>query len=201
MSVATYAIGSQIGVKYDNLASKLTKGISNETLKAGAHDAISGIIGGFTWGMGLSIVNGESIADAGVEGLKYGMQGAIFNGLNGLNRGWSIQKTRNAKIANETKENHYGNYLQYYMDKEGNFQQIDLRNEIDRIKSGRKYTFRHDGYEYFNKEGYFPNGEYTEWIVPTPGLKNRAGTLRIIEGESHLWFMPNHHKPPVFLIY
>jgi guanyl-specific ribonuclease Sa len=41
---------------------------------------------------------------------------------------------------------------------------------------------------------------YKEWVVPTPGVNNRAGRLRIITGEGHMWFMPNHHKPPLFLI-
>ena len=59
---------------------------------------------------------------------------------------------------------------------------------------------RHDNFKYYNNEGYLPKGEYKEWVVPTPGVNNRAGRLRIITGEGHMWFMPNHHKPPLFLI-
>lgn len=92
MSVVTYSVGSIVGAKFDNIVSNITDGIKNVVLREGAHDALSGIIGGFAWGSGISILNGDNIGDALGEGFVYGMQGAIFNGLNGLNRGYVLNK-------------------------------------------------------------------------------------------------------------
>ena len=58
----------------------------------------------------------------------------------------------------------------------------DLQPTIDRIRSGKLFTFRHDGSIYRNKDGLLPNlsnGVYKEYIHPTPGLMKGAGTLRI----------------------
>ena len=110
MSLVTYGIGNQIGLKYDNIVTKVTKGIDNEVLRAGAHDALSGFLGGFSWGSGISLLSGENWGDALLEGFKYGSQGAIFNGLNGLNRGYMGSKKYGKESTKEQKplqKHHY----------------------------------------------------------------------------------------------
>ena len=70
----------------------------------------------------------------------------------------------------------------------------DLQPTINRINNGVKYTFRHDGGVYWNKEQRLPLGKYTEYIHPTPGLVKGAGPMRIIVGDNGTWwFTPDHH--------
>ena len=72
----------------------------------------------------------------------------------------------------------------------------DLQPTIDRIRSGKLFTFRHDGSIYRNKDGLLPNlsnGVYKEYIHPTPGLMKGAGTLRIVTGDNKMWFTPDHY--------
>ena len=72
----------------------------------------------------------------------------------------------------------------------------DLQPTIDRIRSGKLFTFRHDGAIYYNNEGKLPNlsnGVYKEYVHPTPGLTRGAGPMRVITGGSKMWFTPDHY--------
>ena len=80
-----------------------------------------------------------------------------------------------------------------HKDKEAN---KDLQPTIDRIRSGKLFTFRHDGAIYYNNEGKLPNlsnGVYKEYVHPTPGLTRGAGPMRVITGGSKMWFTPDHY--------
>lgn len=197
MSLITLGASQTFGSIINNSLSGFTNKIENDVLRNWLDDAIDGTVGGFAMGTLFSLGNGEGIGSALENGGKNALQGFIIGSMNGLNQGVYEQRANKAKTKIENK---YGNCLQYYKDEFGNIKQIDLRYEIDRIESGKTYSFRHDNFKYYNNEGYLPKGEYKEWVVPTPGVNNRAGRLRIITGEGHMWFMPNHHKPPLFLI-
>ena len=70
----------------------------------------------------------------------------------------------------------------------------DLLPTIERINSGIRYTFRHDGAVYWNNKSLLPTGNYTEYIHPTPGLVRGAGPMRVIVGNNgSWWFTPDHH--------
>jgi len=104
MSLLTYGVGSKIGTNFDKITSKITNGIKNKILKEGIHDAISGALGGFTVGTGFSLFNGNNIGHALGDGAKYATQGAIINGLNGVNRGYSLYKEQKQIIKWEIKD-------------------------------------------------------------------------------------------------
>ena len=71
---------------------------------------------------------------------------------------------------------------------------LGIKNEVERIKSGRRYTFKHDGTKYYNKTSELPLGaDYTEFIVP-PSSGLGAGTNRIYRGSNNKWYYsPDHH--------
>lgn len=44
------------------------------------------------------------------------------------------------------------------------------------------------------------NSNYTEWVVPTPGLSpSRAGLMRIVFGDGNYWFTKDHYKTFILL--
>ena len=201
ISAVFYGAGAATNKLIKEPLSKLTKKINNVIVKDVVEDLTSGFWGDFVLTTGFLLSQGESLGNSLILGAENGAKSAFFYGLHGLNRGINEQKAINIqKMKDAQIEETYGNYMQFYQDDSGNIHEIDLRNQIDRINEGKKYTFQHDGFVYYNNEGYFPKGDYMEWVVPTPGVNNRAGKLRIITGEGHMWFMPNHHKPPFFLI-
>lgn len=71
---------------------------------------------------------------------------------------------------------------------------LGLESEVDRILSGKKYTFTHDSTPYYNKDGILPSGPtYMEYVVP-PTSGQRAGTARIIVSSNGEWYYtPDHH--------
>lgn len=72
----------------------------------------------------------------------------------------------------------------------------DLLPTINRINSGKLFTFRHDGSIFNDKFNDLPllkNGVYREFVHPTTGLVKGAGVMRIITGNNGMWFTPDHY--------
>ena len=78
-----------------------------------------------------------------------------------------------------------------------------MKPAIDRISKGEIIQkFRHDGTIFRNEQMLLPkiNSNYTEWVVPTPGLSpSRAGLMRIVFGDGNYWFTKDHYKTFILL--
>ena len=74
---------------------------------------------------------------------------------------------------------------------------VDLRPTLDRIDNGIPHPHRNDGSTFRNREGLLPSqpeGYYTEFVHPTPGL-NGPGPQRIIRGQGgELYYTPDHYR-------
>ncbi|MCE9607178.1 MAG: hypothetical protein K8U03_20015 [Planctomycetia bacterium] len=74
---------------------------------------------------------------------------------------------------------------------------IDLRPVLERIDSGRRLRFSHDGSTFQNREGRLPKhpaGYYQEWVVPTPG-EDGPGPQRIVTGaQGEVWYTHDHYR-------
>ena len=74
----------------------------------------------------------------------------------------------------------------------------DLKPTIDRIYSGKLYTFRHDGTIYHNDKGLLPplkdGNVYKEYVhIVNPQNATRPGPMRIVIGNNGIWFTPDHY--------
>ena len=73
---------------------------------------------------------------------------------------------------------------------------VDLRPTLDRIDDGIPHPHRNDGSTFRNREGLLPSqpdGYYTEFVHPTPGV-NGPGPQRIIRGQGgELYYTPDHY--------
>jgi guanyl-specific ribonuclease Sa len=74
---------------------------------------------------------------------------------------------------------------------------VDLAATLDRIDSGEKLRFHHDGSVFENRERRLPakpTGYYREWVHPTPG-EDGPGARRVVTGkEGEAWYTPDHYK-------
>ena len=74
---------------------------------------------------------------------------------------------------------------------------VDLRPEIQRIRSGKKDRHENDGSVFGNFEGKLPRksrGYYREYVVRTPGIRH-SGPQRLIIGKSgEIYYTPNHYQ-------
>ena len=71
----------------------------------------------------------------------------------------------------------------------------ELKPTIDRIEKNQILSkFKRDGSIHRNNEGRLPyfKGQYREWVVPTKGIKG-PGPRRIVSGNGHLWYSPDHY--------
>lgn len=73
---------------------------------------------------------------------------------------------------------------------------VDLRPTLDRIENGIPNPHRNDGSTFRNNEGLLPSqpeGYYTEYVHPTPGVTG-PGPQRIIQGQGgELYYTPDHY--------
>ena len=74
----------------------------------------------------------------------------------------------------------------------------DLKPTIDRIYSGKLYTFRHDGTIYHNDKGLLPplkdGNVYKEYVhIVNPQNATRPGPMRIVIGNNGIWFTPDYY--------
>jgi filamentous hemagglutinin len=74
---------------------------------------------------------------------------------------------------------------------------VDLRGTLDRIARGEKYPHKNDGTPYMNDDGGLPRQPekyYTEYVVPTQGIKG-AGPQRIVIGlGGEKYYTPDHYS-------
>lgn len=76
---------------------------------------------------------------------------------------------------------------------------LNIDFEVERIKSGRKYTFRHDGKTFHNNLDVLPtNTNYTEYIVTRPNMSG-AGIERIYVGANNTWYYSQDHHETFIL--
>jgi hypothetical protein len=73
---------------------------------------------------------------------------------------------------------------------------VDLRPTLNRIDNGIPHPHRNDGSTFRNNEGLLPSqpdGYYTEFVHPTPGI-NGPGPQRIIQGQGgELYYTSDHY--------
>jgi RHS repeat-associated protein len=73
----------------------------------------------------------------------------------------------------------------------------DLKNTLERIKTGGTYPHRNDGSVFNNKEGVLPTqpqGYYREYVHPTPGT-NGPGAQRVVTGRGgEIYYTPDHYR-------
>ena len=74
----------------------------------------------------------------------------------------------------------------------------DLKPTIDRIYSGKLYTFRHDGTIFYNNKGLLPplkdGNVYKEYVhIVNPQNATRPGPMRIVVGNNSIWFTSDHY--------
>jgi filamentous hemagglutinin len=74
---------------------------------------------------------------------------------------------------------------------------VDLQPTLDRIKSGVRLPYRHDGAIFRNMEGRLPArppGYYREYVHPTPGVSG-PGPQRIVVGQGgEIYYTPDHYR-------
>jgi ribonuclease T1 len=73
--------------------------------------------------------------------------------------------------------------------------QLDVAATLNRIKSGERLSFRHDGSVFQNRERRLPQrseGYYHEFVLPTPG-ENGPGARRIIQGQGGEYYLSVDH--------
>ena len=74
---------------------------------------------------------------------------------------------------------------------------FNLEESVSRIENGDILTqYCRDGTVYRNDEGLLPktNGEYKEWVVPTPNIpSHRSGPQRIVSSGNHWYYTPDHY--------
>jgi guanyl-specific ribonuclease Sa len=79
---------------------------------------------------------------------------------------------------------------------------VDIQPTLDRIQNGVRYPHRNDGSTYRNDPPrgggapalpIRPQGYYTEYVVPTPGI-NGPGPQRLVIGQAgEIYFTPDHY--------
>ena len=74
---------------------------------------------------------------------------------------------------------------------------VDLGPTLDRIESGGRLDFSHDGTTFQNRERRLPSrpaGYYREYVHRTPGVSG-PGPQRIVIGqEGEIYYTPDHYR-------
>ena len=114
---------------------------------------------------------------------------------------YSARDSHNGINSSSTNNITNNNYTRFIANEDGSI--IDMKPTIDRISKGETISrFKNDGTIFRNEELLLPkiNTNYTEWVVPTPGLPlHRAGPMRIVFGGERYWFTNDHYKSFILL--
>lgn len=184
LGVATSYVGGQFSSWLSNTPIlSWTSNIGSQAASLALNRGLSNGISGFILGTGLGMIATEGDWE---ESLKMG----AYSGLTGLSLG-----TVSGLIEGYFQNKPTSQQQTDAQDELVSASDLGLENEVDRINSGKTYTYRHDRGHYYNNPDYLPNGpSYTEFIVPPTSGKG-AGTWRIIVGSDNQWyFTPDHHK-------
>ncbi|MBQ7941479.1 MAG: endonuclease [Muribaculaceae bacterium] len=114
---------------------------------------------------------------------------------------YSAHDSHNGINTSSTNNITNNNYTRFIANEDGSI--IDMKPTIDRVSKGETISrFKNDGTIFRNEELLLPkiNTNYTEWVVPTPGLPlHRAGPMRIVFGGEKYWFTNDHYKSFILL--
>jgi RHS repeat-associated protein len=184
LSLMTYHVGEKMGQLFEKPISNLTAGIENKILQTFTKRSIHGALGGFIIGTGFGLNYRDNIGEAFLEGAKYAAQGAIINGLYGLNEGYTISKQNRQVWCQDN--------LESIIDV------LNIRQTMRRIDQGQvESCFRNDGTTFNNREDFLPSnsGPFKEWVVNRYLPNNRPGPERIVTGSNgDMWYSPDHYE-------
>ena len=71
---------------------------------------------------------------------------------------------------------------------------VDVTPSMQRIEAGARNPHRNDGTRFQNRERRLPaGGTYTEYVVPTPGVRGPGPKRIVVNGEGRAWYTPDHY--------
>jgi hypothetical protein len=71
---------------------------------------------------------------------------------------------------------------------------LQAQQTIDLIIAGGPFPFREDNTEFRNNFRDLPNGQYREFTVPTPGVRNRGARRIVARSSGILFFTACHYE-------
>ena len=109
----------------------------------------------------------------------------------------SVEQASEMSMSLKTVTEQTGsNYTRFIVEPNGVIH--DMKPTIDRINTGKLYSFRNDGAVYYNKDASLPSlsgdNVYKEYVhLINPQSATRPGPMRVIVGNDGKWFTPDHY--------